>query len=85
MTETTDWPNNECDFNRWYHDLTAFVEILSKAESGYWCEDHQLKYLNIRVDSRNCRFVLLVDDRDGGKERISPNRVIAAIKKWERK
>ena len=73
------WPRHRPAFNAWNDDLTAFAKLIDDAAGEYWwCYDTALKYLQIRVDTRDGGFVLL--DRDGN--RVEPERVIAAIERW---
>lgn len=70
------WPQHGPDFNAWNGNFKEFTELLSSAaEEGWWVRDTQLKYLVIRVDTRDNGFLLF--DRD--KNQISPNRVVEAI------
>jgi hypothetical protein len=80
MTEK--WPSKGPDFNEWYRDLPAFIALLEDAKAeGFWTADFDLKYLNVRIDTRDNAWLLLVDGPDGQKERIEPQRVIDAIEK----
>lgn len=81
MTMSVAWPKHGPEFNRWNGDLKRLVELLSanaEDRSGWWTMDTPLKYLEIRVDTRDGGFVLR--DRDGVV--IQPERVEAAIRKW---
>lgn len=81
----TKWPASGPDFNRWQTNLAEFMAALEKAKhSGFWCADMDLKYLTIRIDTRDNGWLLYIDSRkDGGeKTRIDPQRVIDAICKW---
>lgn len=76
------WPAHGPSFNRWNGDLKAFVELIADAaEENWWCQDTPLKYLEIRVDTRDGGFVLFDRDRNV----ISPDRVVEAIAKWRGK
>lgn len=68
------WPSRGPDFNRWYCDAAAFVALVQKYPS-MWLKNWQLKYLDIRIDTRSGHFVLY--DRD--KQPVSPNAVLEAI------
>ncbi|MQX28962.1 hypothetical protein [Sinorhizobium meliloti] len=73
------WLVHGPDFNQWNGDLKRLVDLLHEAaDDPWWCYDSQLKYISIWVDTRDNGFVL--KDRDGN--RISPERVEAAINKW---
>ena len=63
--------------NKWNLSPIEFLKIL-KENSGFWCVDMEMKYLNIRLDTRDCAFILL--DKDNN--RIHPDRVLDAIRKW---
>jgi|GEM_PF-2975348 len=71
------WPTNNFPDNEWNLNAADFVAHVAKYP-GFWCCDHDLKYLNLRIDTRVDRFLLL--DRD--KNRLSPDRVLEAINKW---
>ena len=76
------WPNNGSDFNVWNRDLPAFISLLEDAKAeGFWCSDFDLKYLTIRIDTRDNGWLLLIDGKGGEKERIDPQRVVDAIAK----
>ena len=79
----TEWPSSGPDYNSWHLDLARFMAILEDAkEEGYWTFDWDLKYLTIRIDTRDNGWLLYVDNRDSdgdAKTRIYPERVIAAI------
>lgn len=71
-----EWPAEGPDFNRWNTDLVAFAQALADAaDEAWWACDWQLKYLELRIDTRDGGFVLF--DRDHNV--ISPDRVIKAI------
>lgn len=76
--EPQDWPASGPAFNRWNDDVAAFVKLVQD-NPGFWLSDFQLKYLDIRIDTRDGGFVL--KDRDG--EKISPDRVVSAIKQHQ--
>lgn len=71
----TEWPTRGPDFNPWHMDAAAFVAMI-QANPGLWLGDMNLKYLNVRIDTRSGDFI--VTARDG--ERVSPDRVTAAAK-----
>ena len=71
--------------NTWNTGLDKFIEVLNGgAGEAWWCCDTDLKYLNLRVDTRDNAFLLTVDGcKDGDpKRRIDPQRVVDAIAKW---
>lgn len=73
------WPTTGPDFNAWNIDLDKFMKVLSDyRKTPFWLCDFELKYLNVRIDTRDNAFVLT--DRLG--EKVSPDRVLAAIKRF---
>lgn len=79
MSDLGKWPAHGPSFNEWRDDLVRLATILADAsDESWWCADTALKYLEIRVDTRDGGFVLY--DRDRNK--ISPERVEQAIAKW---
>jgi len=69
------WPDNGSPFgNQWFGDLRQFMDRLREFD---WTKNPRFKYVNIRVDTRNGRFVLY-DIRDDGmiQGRISPADVV---------
>ena len=77
MEDSTEWPNTG-EMNKWYLDLYRFMAILKDTTPGWWVNDSVLKYLNIRMDTRNGNFRLYGE----GQVQVSPDRVLAAIEKW---
>ncbi len=77
MTEI--WPKTGPDFNEWNKDADKFLALISK-HPHMWCYDTQLKYLNMRIDTRSGNFIL--HDRDGNK--VQPERAVEAIRKAKR-
>lgn len=77
------WKTRGPDFNAWNEDFDRFSALLlSAADEPWWIVDFDLKYLNIRLDTRDNGFLLLSDEKDGKRERISPDRIVAAIEKY---
>lgn len=74
------WPKEGPDFNRWNKDAAGFVALM-QAHDTFWLCDHQLKYLTLRIDTRDCGFI--ISDRDGNT--IEPERVLRAISRWNEK
>lgn len=66
------WPHDN-----WNHDAGRFVALLMKHVGWWWGMDFPLKYLTLRIDTRDGGFVLR--DKDGAA--IPPSRVLAAIEK----
>jgi hypothetical protein len=76
------WKMHGPDFNAWCDDFDKFAALLdSVKDKPWWISDFGLKYLNIRLDTRDNGFLLLSDNDP--KERISPDRVVAAIAKFQ--
>lgn len=74
------WPTKGPDFNAWNVDLDKFMAILAEhKDAPYWCCDLRVKYLVLRIDTRDNAFVLA--DRDGNK--ISPDQVLKAIETYK--
>lgn len=77
------WKTHGPDFNEWNDDFDKFAELLhSVKDQPWWIKDWDLKYLNVRIDTRDNGFLLLSDEKDGKRERISPDRVVAAIERY---
>jgi hypothetical protein len=70
------WPTRGPDFNRWFKNVSLFAEIVQE-NSGLWLIDSDLKYLNVRIDTRSGAFKLTC--RDG--EEIDVDRVLEAATK----
>lgn len=72
--------------NTWNTGLVELMAAIlsSPADEAWWCEDFDLKYLTLRIDTRDNAFILYVDSRDPNqsKVRIDPQRVVDAIEKW---
>jgi hypothetical protein len=78
----TIWPSKGPDFNSWNVEFARFMKILASARNErFWVHDWKLKYLNIRVDTRDNGFLIFADaDKPGDeRERIDPQRVVDAI------
>lgn len=74
------WPTTGPDINTWYVDFGKFAKILDEnRDEPFWPMDAGLKYLNVRIDTRDNAFV--ISNEDG--EKISPDRVLEAIKKYK--
>jgi hypothetical protein len=74
------WKTHGPDFNAWNDDFDKFAALLhSVKDSPWWIKDFDLKYLNVRIDTRDNGFLLLTDEKNGKRERISPDRVVKAI------
>lgn len=71
------WPRRGEGFpanNVWYEGADKFVALLS-TNRMMWTRDMDLKYLNVRIDTRSGHFVLSVD----GDERVEIERVLKAL------
>ncbi|MEM6499298.1 MAG: hypothetical protein AAF709_21555 [Pseudomonadota bacterium] len=71
--------------NTWNTHLEDLMEALFNAEGQpWWCCDTDLKYINLRIDTRDNAFILSVKGRgeDAQDVRIDPQRVVDAIAKW---
>lgn len=81
------WKKHGPDFNSWNSDFDKFAALLvSVRDKPWWIMDFDLKYLNIRIDTRDNGFILLSDrDHNGKCERISPDRVVEAIERYKEK
>lgn len=74
-----DFPKHGPEFNQWNGGLVRLANLITEAANeSWWCVDPQLKYLALRIDTRDGGYVLR--DRDGAV--IQPERVEAAILKW---
>lgn len=70
----------ELDARPWHGDLPALIAALDAARGqGFWVSDWDLKYLTIRIDTRDNGFLLYCDGKDDKKIRIDPERVLAVI------
>lgn len=79
------WPTEGPGFNPWHTDLARFMQIMEDAKDlSFWCVDMELKYLNVRIDTRNNRWILTSDNKnaDGSRVRVDPQRVVDAIEKY---
>ncbi|HWL04533.1 MAG TPA: hypothetical protein VNQ99_06290 [Xanthobacteraceae bacterium] len=72
----TEWPTRGPDFNPWHMNVAEFVRLIQD-NPGLWLGDMDLKYLNIRIDTRSGTFIVSARN----DERVSPDRVVAAAKK----
>ena len=86
-----DWCHNKGSIvpeNTWHTGLDEFTAKLNSASGqSWWICDPYLKYLNIRIDTRDNAFILTIDGKNGsGKaERIDPQRVVNAIDDFKAK
>ena len=74
--------------NVWHTGLDEFMAKLKLASGqSWWICDPYLKYLNIRIDTRDNAFILTIDGKNGSNkpERIDPQRVVNAIDDFKAK
>lgn len=69
----SEWPTRGPDFNAWHTNLTDFVKMI-EASDGLWLVDSDLKYLNLRIDTRTGDFLVFARDDEG----VSADRVAKA-------
>ncbi|MDG4719385.1 hypothetical protein [Thalassospira aquimaris] len=75
------WPNTG-DPNKWFLHAGDFMKEICSAP-GFWCLNSNLKYLTIRVDTRDGqRFKVYGRD---GKQEIDADVVIEAARAWRSK
>lgn len=85
-----EWPicNRSIDpENVWNKELHRFMVALDEVRNEpWWICDTDLKYLNIRIDTRDNGFWLTIDGKgNNNKIRIDPQRVIRAIEEYKTK
>ena len=70
--------------NVWNTEMGLLVaEMDAMKNESWWICDTDLKYLTLRIDTRDNAFILSMDGRgDGGRVRIDPQRVMNAISKY---
>lgn len=75
------WPRRgEAFGNAWYCNAPDFVRLLA-TQNMMWHQDHGLKYLNVRIDTRSGHFVLSIDgSTEGRPERIEIERALNALR-----
>lgn len=75
-----EWASRGPTFNSWWTNYRALTDALLSVEGQpWWVCDTELKYLNIRLDTRDLGFI--ITDRDGTQ--IDPSRIIAAIEAFK--
>lgn len=86
-----EWPTKGGFGNLWHTDLQGFMKRLFAVQGqSYWCMDGDVKYLNLRIDTRDLGWLLYADGRghvSNAKNtfRIDPMQVIRAIDAWNAK
>jgi hypothetical protein len=84
------WPHHK-DFlgkPHWNTEVMPMMEALAEVKDDrWWISDPALKYLTIRLDTRDNAFLLFIDgEQDEDKKvRIDPQRVVDAIEKYKAK
>lgn len=72
----------------WRTDLEEFMQHVFAAKGhSYWCTDWDVKYLNIRIDTRDNAYTLMADGRGDAsnmknKFHITPRKVLDAMDAW---
>lgn len=68
--------------NTWNTELGKLMGAIESAKDDpWWICDTDLKYLNLRIDTRDNGFILTLEGHRGAnsRERIDPQRVVDAI------
>lgn len=73
------WPKSEYmnGANIWYHDADKFVAFM-KQFPNFWPFRPELKYLNLRIDTRFNSFILQLDD----ETRVSVDEVLNSLREY---
>jgi hypothetical protein len=74
--------------NVWNTEIGALVAEMDAMKSeAWWIVDTDLKYLTLRIDTRDNAFILTMDGRGSGadKIRIDPQRVMDAMAKYRKR
>jgi hypothetical protein len=88
LAQDMKWPHCRASVvpsNTWNTGLKEFIDALFDAgDDRFWCSDTDLKYLNLRIDTRDNAFILSIDGRgdNAPKVRIDPQRVPDAIQQY---
>lgn len=81
------WPHCKgsiIDSNVWNTGLSELMAALDGAKDDrWWIVDTDLKYLNLRIDTRDNAFWLTVTKPNGDPERVDPQRVVDAIEDYQ--
>jgi hypothetical protein len=72
------WPHDQP--NGWNLDADKFLALVKSADGMMWLALGRAKYLELRVDTRDCGFNLY--DRDG--QPLNPDEVVEAVEKVKR-
>lgn len=66
-----EWPHDN-----WNLDAARFLRLIQSAPSSWLCY-HEMKYINLRVDTRDGGFLLMQNDGDA----TDVSRILAAVKR----
>ena len=72
----------------WHTNLEEFMQYIFAAKgNAYWCCDWDVKYLNIRIDTRDNAYLLKADGRGDSSNmkntfHIAPRKVLDAMDEW---
>ena len=86
-----EWPHHRqgiISSNIWNTEMGILMaEIESVKDERWWICDTDLKYLSLRIDTRDNSFILSIDGYGDGpaKIRIDPQRVMKAISEYRSK
>lgn len=68
---------------QWKTNLSEFMAKLDQVKDiCWWCHDTDLKYLEIRIDTRDNGFLLYAASGNGDRELVSQDRVYKAIESY---
>lgn len=83
LAKDMQWPHCKgslVESNVWNTGLSKLMGAMERAKDDrWWICDTDLKYLNLRIDTRDNAFWLTITKTDGETERVDPQRVIDAI------
>lgn len=72
----------------WNDNLEELMQrLFEMKEHAFWCSDWDVKYLNVRIDTRDNGYVLQADGRGNSSNMkntflISPDKVFTAMDKY---
>lgn len=68
---------------KWETNLSEFMVKFNQVKDiAWWCCDTDLKYLEIRIDTRDNGFLLYAASGNGERELVSQKRVYKAIESY---
>lgn len=81
------WPSTDSapgeflhGINVWYTNFDRFARLLGAGtNTHWWISDTRLKYLNVRVDTRNNRFRVYTTNGSGETIEVDPQHVAGLI------